>query len=333
MKRILVFIVLAIALLSVGAVSGQDSALKVLATTTLVADVARNVGGDLVEVESLVPANADVHAFEPAPQDVLKIAEADVVLAVGAGLEGFLGSLIKNAATVQPVIVSQGVEMLAFGEHGGEADGEHGEAEIVGILGKEGVCDDEHHDEAEHERDGCDPHVWTDPDNVMVWAGNIAEAFAAADATHAEAYRANAAAYIETLRALDAEVTEILSSISEDRRILVTNHEFLGYFAHHYGFEVVGVVIGGGTTLAESDPQQLTVLVEVIKAEQVPAIFAEVSANTDLAQTIAEEARITVVTGLYSDSLSGVDGPASTYADYLRYNARVIAETLGTGGG
>ncbi|MEZ4668939.1 MAG: metal ABC transporter substrate-binding protein [Anaerolineae bacterium] len=327
MNRVLTTIVLVFTLMSVGVVSGQDSHLRVVATTTILADVAQQVGGELVDVTTLVPANSDVHAFEPTPQVVQQIADADVVLVVGIGLESFMGDLVDNAASVQPKVVSNGIEMLAFGEHG--SDGEN----AMGMLGDEGVCEDAHHDEAEaheeeHEHGSCDPHVWTDPTNVMVWANNIAEIYGAVDTAHADVYRANAEQYIETLKALDAEVTDILTVIPDGRRKLVTNHEFFGYFAHHYGFEIVGVVVEGGTTLAEADPQQLTALAQTIKEAQVPAIFIEFSANPQLAQAVADETGVSVITSIYSDSLSEADGPASTYADYMRYNARAIAEGL-----
>lgn len=334
MKRLLPIIVMGITLLSIGQAAAHGDTLKVLATTTILADVARNVAGDHAEVSSLIPPDTDIHAFEPTPQDVVKVAEADVVLAVGAGLESFLGDLVANAVSAEPVIVSNAIEMLSFGggEHG-EAEPEHSGAEVIGVLGEEGICEEDHHEqeaaaEDEHEHGACDPHVWTDPNNVMVWARNIAEALAVGDPEDADLYRENAAIYIEQLTALDEEVTQILSVIPEAERILVTNHEFFGYFAHHYGFEVVGVVIEGGTTLNEPDPQTLAELIEVVKAEQVRAIFAEISATPSLAETVAEAAGISVVTDLYSDSLSAADGPAGTYLDYLRHNAQVIADAL-----
>jgi ABC-type Zn uptake system ZnuABC Zn-binding protein ZnuA len=337
MKRGLSLIILV--LLSFSITSAQNDPLPVVATTTIIADVARNVGGELVDVTSLVPPNADVHAFEPAPDDAVRIAEADVLLINGAGLEAFLSGLLENAGGVEPVVVSNGVEILPFGEH---VHDEHEEAEhdeILGVLGGEGVCE-EHHDEEtaatqetegeehEHEHGGCDPHVWTDPNNVIVWTGNIADAFAAADPDNADTYRANADAYIQQLEALDAEVEQILSVIPAERRILVTNHEFFGYFAHRYGFEIVGVVVSGGTTLAEPNPQELAALVTIIAEEGVPAIFAEVSHNAQLAEVVAAETGINVVTTLYSDSLSEPGGPADTYLNYLRYNAQTIADAL-----
>jgi zinc/manganese transport system substrate-binding protein len=313
----------------------QSQPLRVVATTTIIADVARNVGGDLVEVTALIPADSDVHAFQVTPNDVVMVADADVLLINGVGLEAFLGNLLENAGDVEPVVVSNGIEVLAFGEHEQHEDEAteeaHQDDEHVGVLGVDAECalEEEHEaGEDEHEHGSCDPHVWTDPNNVKIWATNIAEAFAEADPANAETYVANAAAYVEQVTALDDEVREILSAIPEDRRILVTNHEFLGYFAHAYDFEVVGVVIPGGSSLSEPNPQEIAELIEMIREEGVPAIFTEVSASDQLASVIAQEADISVVTTLYSDSLSSEDGPASTYIDYLRSNAETIAQAL-----
>jgi zinc/manganese transport system substrate-binding protein len=330
MKRILFLIVLLI--IPLPSVTGQGEPLQVVATTTIIADAARNVGGDLVNVTALVPPESDVHAFEPRPQDALLVAEADVVLVNGAGLEAFLSGLIENAANVQPIVVSAGVEILAFGDHTHEDDHEHDTAEVIGVLGDASVCGDDHGQEADaadqHEHGSCDPHVWTDPHNVMIWAQNIADAFATADSENANTYQANAEAYITQLETVEGEVRDILAAIPDERRVLVTNHEFFGYFAHAFDFEVVGVVIAGGTTLTDPDPQALAALIETVTAEGVPAIFAEVSSTPGLAETVAQEAGIQVVTTIYSDSLSAADGPAATYMDYLQHNARTIADAL-----
>lgn len=350
MKRLLPLIVLVFGLL-VLPTAAQDAPLRVLATTTLIADVAANIGGDLVEVTALIPPDADVHAFQPTPRDVLRVAEADIVLVNGAGLEEFLEDLVANAAEVQPVIVSNGIAVLPAGGHAHDDDhmeadqhgdeNEHSEehdTHFIGVLGVDAECgahshDDDHADEADHEaEDGhahgeCDPHFWTDPANVAIWAANIAEAFATADPANADTYRANADAYIAALDALDAEVEAILAVIPEGGRVLVTNHEFLAYFAHRYDFEVVGVVLGS-TTLAEPDPQAVAALVQTITAEGVTAIFAEVSDTARLAEVIAAEAGDVQIVTLYSGGLSAADGPAATYLDYMRFNAQAIADAL-----
>lgn len=336
MKHWLVLFYLALLVVTIHPGAAQQPALHVVATTSIIADVARQVGGDLVTVEALIPPDSDVHAFQPTPADVVKVAQADVMLVNGAGLEAFLGGLVENVAGVVPVVVSNGVNMLPFGDH------EHDETETaeadehLGLLGDAGVCDDSGPQAAaptgdadNHDHGSCDPHVWTDPANVMVWADNIAAAFAAADPEHATLYEDNAAAYRAELETLDADVRDILAAVPQDRRVLVTNHEFMSYFAHTYGFEVVGVVIPGGSTLAEPAPQDLAALIQTIQAEAVPAVFIETSSSSALADVVAQESGIAVITSLYSGSLSDAGGPASTYLDYLRYNAQTIADALG----
>jgi zinc/manganese transport system substrate-binding protein len=349
MQRILT-IVLAFCLLVPSLSLAQASPLNVIATTTLIADVAQNVGGDLVTVTALMPPGADAHAFVPDPRDVAMVADADVVLVNGANLEESLLDVVTNAAAVDVTVVSTGVDMLAFGagqahdEHEMEAEHdhadegeEHASGEILGKLGIDLDCgaDDSHEaedeGEDEHEHGPCDPHVWGNPLNVAVWAENIADALAAADPVNAETYRANATAYREQLTALDAELETLLADIPQAQRVLVTNHEFLGYFSARYDFELIGTVMPGGSTLAEPAPADIAALIDLIRDEGVPAIFAEVSDSSTLAEVIAGDVgqSVAVVT-LYSGSLSAADGPAATYQDYMRYNAQAIANALGS---
>lgn len=344
----------------------------VLATTTILADVARNVAGDLITVEALIPADADTHAYEPTAQDALRISQADALLMVGAGYETFIEDLLANAGADIPVFVaSNGIEILAAGGHDHDHEEDHHDAEAtaeagtdplatpeadhaddhahegeeahLGVLGVDLECEAHDHDHEkpagksltspseahdDHDHGSCDPHVWTDPANGAIWAMNIAAALGEIDPANAETYAANAALYGETLAALDAEIAALIEAIPAERRVIVTNHEFMGYFAYRYGLEVAATVLPGVTTGAELDPQGAAALIALITDENVPAIFAEVSANPELAQIIAQEAGIAVVTELYSEALSAADGPASTYIDYLRYNAQTIADAL-----
>ncbi|HLV34630.1 MAG TPA: zinc ABC transporter substrate-binding protein [Spirillospora sp.] len=323
-----------------GAVLAQEAPLRVVATTTLIADVARQVGGDLVEVTSIIPPDSDVHAFRPAPQDAVVISRAKVILVNGANLEEGLLTLVEGAASVPLTVVSNGVPMLAFGDHAAEAedDREHRAAIYAGILGVDTDCgdrqahDDEAHPEDEpaaDEHGACDPHVWQNPQNVMVWADNIAEAFAAADPVNAATYRANAAAYKDQLAVLDAELEALFNAIPQDRRVIVTNHEFLGYLAARYELEVIDTVIPSLSTLAEPAPQDMARLIEVIQNRGVRAVFVEASDPGRLAAVIAEEAGEVAVVTLFSGSLSAPDGPAGTYLDYMRANAQAITAALG----
>jgi zinc/manganese transport system substrate-binding protein len=299
----------------------QATPLQVLATTTIIADIARNVGGDLLSVHSLVPPDTDIHAFEPIPSDLRLVEEADILLVNGASLEAFLGHLLENVSTVEPRVVGNGVDILGFGED-----------EVIGVLGEDEICEaDEHHEEATeeaHEHHDCDPHYWTNPLNMVIVTENIAAIFAEADPANAETYLANAEAYQQELLDLDAEIIDILSVIPAERRVLITNHEFLAYFAAQYDFEILATVIPSMTTLAEPSPQELHELVELIRAEGILVIFAELSDSNRLTQVVAQELGqdVQIVT-LYSDSLSS-EGEASSYLGYMRANAALVAAAL-----
>lgn len=328
-----VLTLLAILFLSAALISAQDAPLNVIATTTIVANVAQNVAGDLFTAQSLLPPNSDTHAYEPTIDDARRISGADLILAVGAGYEGFLTGLIENVGANIPVLaVNTGLEIRSLGldEHEGEED--HSARAALGIL-SDGLACDVHTEEAEgqeaaHEHGECDPHTWMDPMYVIGWVNNIAAAFSAADPANAATYHANGEAYIAELEGLDAEIATLVERIPVERRILVTNHEFLNYFADRYGFEVIGTVLPGVSTGGEPDPRSMAALIELIRAEGVPAIFAEVSANPQLAESIAQEAGIQVITDLYSESLSNADGDAPTYIDFMRHNAQTITDAL-----
>jgi ABC-type Zn uptake system ZnuABC Zn-binding protein ZnuA len=341
MKRLL--IVPLILLATLGAIRAQ-AALDVVATTSILADVAQAVGGDLVTVTSLVPVGADTHAYQPTASDAVRVAQADLLLTVGAGYESFLGGLLENAGTDVPtVIVTNGLEILPYGHH--DEDDDHVEAtaeadhadEHLGVLGDDLDCaaDEDHAEEDaagedhadEHAHGECDPHVWMDVQNVIGWANTIAAAFSERDPAHAEAYRANADAYIAELEALDTEIRAAVESLPEERRVFVTNHEFLAYYAHAYGFEIAATVLPGGATGSEVAPQELAALIDLVRAEGVPAIFAETSANPRIADALANEAGIEIAT-LYSESLGEAESGAATYIDMMRYNTTVIVEAL-----
>ena len=312
--------------------------LNVVATTTILADVAQNIAGGLFTVRTLIPADTDPHAFEPSTETAALIANADLVLAVGAGYEAFLADLLVTVGeNIPTVFVSTGIEILPYGEHAHEDEGgatDEPDDEHLGVLGDTVECAaHEHHDEdeveGEEESGVCDPHVWQDVANVILWANNLADTFTALDPSNTEVYRANADAYIDQLAALDAEIREMVSTIPEDRRVLVTNHDFMGYFAHAYAFEIAATVLPGSATGSEIAPQELAALIELVQTEGVPAIFAENTTNPQFADLIAQEAGISVVTTLYSDALGGAESGAETYIDMMRFNTQTIVEALG----
>ncbi|MBE2269492.1 MAG: zinc ABC transporter substrate-binding protein [Anaerolinea sp.] len=337
MKRMLLIILPLILLFAVGAVSAAQDRPVIVASTTILADVAQNVAGDLLTVTPLIPANVDPHAFEPTTAHAALVAGADALLVVGAGYEAFLADLLTTVGADIPVyVISNGIEILPYGgphEHEGEeaaADHED-EHEHLGVLGDGFECEPHEHEaeaEDEHEHGACDPHVWHDVANVLTWTENLVASFSAIDPANADAYRANGEAYIAQLDALDVEIRAIVSTIPEDRRVLITNHEFMGYYAHAYGFEVAATVLPAAATGGEIAPQDLAGLIELVRAEGVPAIFAENTTTAQLAELIAQEAGVNVVTALYSDALGTPESGAATYIDLMRFNTQTIADAL-----
>jgi len=272
---------------------GHGRMLQVVATTTQVADFARNVGGDRVQVTSLLKPGIDPHDFEPSPADVEAIARADVVLENGAGLESWLHDTITNSGFDGPVVdTSQGVRLRQIG----------------GAI---------------------DPHIWQDPHNAQVMAANIDRAFAAADPTDARVFRANLAGYTKQLQVLDAEVQRQIDSLANKK--LVTNHDAFGYYIDRYGLQFVGSVIPSFDTSAELSGRDIRDLVAKIKATRVKAIFSETSLPPRAAETIAREAGVKVVEGenaLYGDTLGPPGSDGDTYLKMIRHNTRTIVSNL-----
>lgn len=288
--------VLLLAACAGGTTPRSGDRLRVLATTSIVGDVVGQVGGDHVEVIVLLPSGSDPHTFVPRPRDAAAVADADVVFANGAGLEEFLEPLLESAgATEKLVEVSAGIELLDFGGHEEDEDG--------------------------------DPHTWMDPNNVILWAENIAAALSAADPDHADAYRLNADGYIAALRDLDAWIRAEVEQIPPGQRLLVTDHGVFGYFAGRYGFTQVGTITGSFSTNASPSAQELAALEDEIRRLGVRAVFVGENANQDLARQVAADTGTRVVT-VYHASLGGDDGPAAGYLEMMRYNVSAIVEAL-----
>lgn len=286
------------------------SPLKVVAVETFLADIAQQVAGDRVKVESLFPVDMDPHAYEPTPGDVARVAQSTVLIINGAGLEeGFLEALLHNAGGQRVVIeAAAGLTLRAAPE-------EHEQA------GEAAAGEENHHHAG-------DPHLWLDPLQVIHYVENIRDGLSQADPDGAALYAQNAAAYIQELRALDAWTAEQVAQIPPERRLLVTNHESFGYFADRYGFQVIGAIIPSFSTGASPSAQQLAALVEQIKATGAPAVFLETGSNPQLAQQLAAETGIKVVSDLYTHSITGADGPAPTYLAMMRYNTAQIVAAL-----
>ena len=272
----------------------------------LIGDVVAQVGGDLIELSVLLPVGTDPHSFDPTPQDIAKVADADVVFANGVGLERFLDNLIESAGAKDKVVyVSEGIDFLVF--DGGEHEGE------------------EHEDEDTHS--SADPHTWTNPNNVIIWVWNVEKILGELDPENSEAYQANAGKYEAKLKDLDTWIREQAALIPIENRKLVTDHTLFGYYADEYGFEQVGALIPGYSTLAEPTAQELAEIENAIIDLDVPAIFVGNSVNPSLGERVAEDTDIALVF-VYTGSLSEPDGEAPSYLDYMRYNTTAFVNAL-----
>jgi zinc/manganese transport system substrate-binding protein len=320
---VLVFILLIPAFGSTRA--AQGSSLRVIATTTILQDIAQNVAGDIIPVAALVPTDGDVHAFDPTPADVQKIADANLILVNGAGLEPFLDRLIADSGTQGKVVaVSQGVGIQQFLSIEERASSGSYTPSILGISGSYqcGVP------QPGEEIGNCDPHLWQNVTNVIVYTVNIRDALIAADPANSDAYNTNAGNYIVKLQKLDADIFAGLQNIPPANRVLVTNHDALGYFAARYGFTIAGVVLPGGATNQEPNPQQVAALIDTIKAQSVKAIFLENISSDKLASQIADQSGVTVVQALYTDALGKKGTPGDTYIGMMYANLTTIQNAL-----
>ncbi len=285
--------------------------LKVVASFTVIADFARNVGGDRVDVTTIVGPDGDAHVYEPRPADAVAMARADVVLVNGLHFEGFLRRLVEASATGARIVeLTTGVTPIAFKPEFAEADHDHEAGE----------------DEAEH--GALDPHAFQSIPNALIYVKNIADAFCAADAAGCDGYRANAAAYGGKLEALDAEVRAAIAAIPKQRRVVITSHDAFGYFEHEYGLTFLAPQ--GLSTDSEPSAADVARLIGQVRQKQAAAIFVETVTNPRLIEQIAAETGIKVGGALHSDALSG-DGPASTYIGMMRDNvAKIKGAILGS---
>jgi ABC-type Zn uptake system ZnuABC Zn-binding protein ZnuA len=319
--------------------------LQVVATTSIVADMVRQVGGDLIDLTRLLPLGTDPHTFEPTPRDLATVADAHVVFANGMGLEEFLDDMIDNAGGEAAVVyLSEGIDTRQFGtgeahEHDGEGEAHEQEGEEVQLEGEAHEQEEpQHHDEKhEHEtaeqeeeyhpQEGVDPHTWTTPANAVVFVHNIEQALSALDPANAARYAAKAEAYKAELEALDEWVKAQIETIPPENRELVTDHTIFGYYADRYGLEQIGAVIPSFSTSAEPSASELAELQDAIKNYDVKTIFVGTSVNPGLSQRLAEDTGTELLT-LYTGSL-GVEGSGvESYLDYIKYNTNTIVEGL-----
>jgi ABC-type Zn uptake system ZnuABC Zn-binding protein ZnuA len=292
--RILFVLVAALAALAVagcGDDSGSGDGLTVVATTTQVADLAREVGGDRVSVEGMLRPGGDPHDYEPRPSDVAAVARAAVVFRSGGEVDDWLGDVIDNAG---------------------------GDAEVVSLIDSVKRLDD-------------DPHWWQDPRNGVRAVEAIRAELSKVDSRGRAAYASNAERTVRRLRRLDRKIAGCVERVPAAKRKIVTTHDALGYFARRYGVEVVGAVIPSLSTQAQASAGDVERLVEQIRRERVEAVFPESSVNPDIERAIAREAGARIGDSLYADSLGPKGSAGETYAGALAADAAALVRGMSGG--
>lgn len=329
------------------AASGGEPALRIVAGTTHTAEFAQRVAGDLAEVTPLIQPNQSAHSFDPSAADLAALGEADVLVINGLGLEEWLDDAVEasgfNGTTIDS---SELVELIEYAEgdghdeHSDEEGDEHGDehSEEEGDEHGEEHSDEEageHSDEEngdEHGHDGDDPHIWTSASNAVAMVEAIAAGFAEVDADNAETYEANAEAYIAQLEQLDAWIVEAIEQVDPSERLLVTNHEAFGYFVDAYDVTYVGAIIPSFDDNAEVSAADIDDLVDAVRDTGATAVFSETTLSPAAAETIANEAGVTVYggdEGLYGDSLGPAGSPGETYIASMVHNVTVLVDAWG----
>lgn len=276
---------------------------RVLASFSILGDIVRQVGGDRVEVSTLVGPNTDMHGFQPTPADAKAVANAKLVVINGLGLEGWADRLVKSANYKGArLVATKGVKALTA-----ETDG-HG------------------HNHKHKHSDRYDPHAWQEVANVKIYVTNIRDALSGVDPAGKDVYAQNAAAYLQKLDALEAEIKQLFTGLSEKERRVITSHDAFHYFGDAYGIEFLAAQGAGGET--QPSARDVARLIQQIRKEGVKAIFVENISNPRVIEQIAKETGVKVGGTLYSDALSAADGPAASYLDMIRHNAKTIAAAL-----
>ena len=272
--------------------------LNVVASFSIISDFVRNVGGERVNITTLVGPDGDAHVYTPAPADAKRITDAKLVFVNGLGFEGWLPRLVKSAGGKAAIVTAtSGIATRKLGS---------------------GVTHTHTHT--------ADPHAWQSLANAKIYVTNIRDALAAADPANAEAYKSNADAYLAKLDALDREVREAVAKIPDGRRKVISTHDAFGYFAAAYGVEFIAPV--GVSTESEASARDVARIITQIRTAKIPAVFLENISDVRLIRRISAETGAKVGGTLYSDSLTGEKGDAPTYIDMVRHNIKALTSAL-----
>jgi zinc/manganese transport system substrate-binding protein len=277
-------------LAAVGPVRAADR-LNVVASFSILGDFVRNVGGDRVDVTTLVGPDSDAHVYSPTPADAKKIADARLIVVNGLGFEGWLPRLVQSSGSKATIVAaSNGITPLRLGTD-------------------------------------ADPHAWQSVNNAKIYVANISAALASADPSAADQLMANTQAYLARLDALDREVRDAVAKLPPARRKVISTHNAFGYFAASYGIEFVAPL--GVSTESEPSARDLARIITQIKQAKIPAVFLENITDPRLMQRISAETGARVGGTLYSDGLTGEKGDAPTYIDMVRHNIKALTRALG----
>jgi zinc/manganese transport system substrate-binding protein len=281
---------IALILLAAAVPAHAAERLNVVASFSILGDLVRQVGGERVNVTTLVGADGDAHVYVPTPADAKRIADAKLVFVNGLGLEGWLPRLVQSAGNKAVIITAtSGIAPLKLGSD-------------------------------------ADPHAWQSPLNAKIYVGNIRDALIAADPADAGTFKSNADAYLAKLDALDREVREAVAKIPETRRKVISTHRAFGYFAAAYGVEFIAPL--GVSTESEASARDIAGIITQIRASKIPAVFLENISDPRLIRQIAAETGARVGGTLYSDSLTGEKGDSPTYIDMVRHNIKALTSAL-----
>lgn len=287
-----------------GEVAAQER-IRAVATFSILGDLLQRVGGDRVDVRLLVGPEADAHVYQPTPSDASALARAQIVFQNGLGFEGWMERLVRAASYKGPLITaSRGIKTLRVGKAG--AGSAHGK------------------DAGE-----VDPHGWQSPLNAKVYVTNIQTALCTLEAASCAAFTLNAEALATEIAALDKEIRDRISTVPPTRRKVITSHDAFGYFAAAYGIRFLSP--RGISTEEEPSAKEVATLIDQIRREKVTALFVESISDKRLIEQIGRETGVKPGGTLYSDALSRKGGPAATYLEMMRHNARLIADALAAG--
>lgn len=316
-KLTLLPVILGTLILAANPVAADDK-LRAVATFSILGDLTQRVGGAAVDVVTLVGPDQDAHGFDPTAADQRAVAGAEVLIANGLGYETWLDRLTEAAGFKGLLVVaSAGIEPLPWeAEEGHEGHGEHEE--------------DEHahdgHEHDGHDHGAVDPHAFQDARLVLTYIDNIAAGLTAARPQEAALFRQNAEALKAEFSALDTDLKASLAAIPAERRRILTSHDAFGYFARAYGIDFVG--LQGMSTESEPSAQDLTAVIEQIKAGRITAVFLENMSDPRFVETLAADTGVKIGGELYADALSAPDGPAPDLLALFRHNQRQLLEAL-----